>query len=176
MPVYLQEGRHFSETAMKAVASCSFISGIAGGLLSGVVNDWLVRKIGLKFGRRFMGSITLGMISMLFFITATTSSSAIVTITLISGYFFVPAFGINAFSTCIDVGQNNAGTVAGIMNFAGNMGAFSIAIIFGKIVDTTHNFNAPLFVLAGVLLTGGFIWLRVDPTKKISLTESADKL
>ena len=176
MPVYLQEGRHFSEADMKLTTSYLFIIGIAGGLLSGVVNDWLVRKRGLKFSRRFMGMLTLGMMSLLFFITATTSSSTIVTICLISCYFFVPAFGINAFSTCIDVGQNNAGTVAGIMNFAGNMGAFSIAIIFGKIVDTTHNFNAPLFVLAGVLLTGGFTWLSVDPTKKISQIKSADKL
>ena len=82
-------------------------------------------------------------------------------------YFFMPVNGINYFSACVDIGRSKAGTVAGIMNFSGNMGAFFLAILFGKIVDVTHSFNAPLFVVAGVLLIGSLLWLAVDPTKQI---------
>jgi len=53
------------------------------------------------------------------------------------------------------------------MNFAGNIGAFFLAIIFGKIVDVTHSFNAPLFVIAGVLFFGSFLWLAVGPEKQL---------
>ncbi len=168
MPVYLQEGRHFSENAMKLTTSYLFILGIVGGVVTGFFSDWLVKKKGLKFGRQFLGSFALITISLLFFITALTPNNTIAALCLVCGYFFIPANGINGFSTCIDIGGCKAGTVAGIMNFAGNLGAFFLAIFFGKIVDVTHSFNAPLFVVAGVLFAGGLLWLLVDPTKPLT--------
>jgi len=167
MPVYLQEGRHFSENAMKITTSYLFILGIIGGLSAGFFSDWLVKKKGVKFGRRLMGSLALGMMGLLFFVTAVTPNNAIAAGCLIFCYLFMPVNGITAFSTCVDIGRSKAGTVTGIMNFSGNIGAFFLAIMFGKIVDITHNFNAPLFVVSGVLLTGSLMWLAVDPTKQI---------
>src|SRR5207249_5671929 len=60
MPVYLQQGRHFSESNMKFITSMIFIPAIATTLASGVLSDWLVRKKGLKFGRRTVGMLSLG--------------------------------------------------------------------------------------------------------------------
>ena len=42
MPVYLQEGRGFSENAMKGITSTVFIMGIAGFLVGGAVGDWFL--------------------------------------------------------------------------------------------------------------------------------------
>ena len=41
MPVYLQEGRHFSENAMKITTSYLFVVGIIGGFVIRVFSDWL---------------------------------------------------------------------------------------------------------------------------------------
>lgn len=38
---------------------------------------------------------------------------------LITAHFFVPTNAITCFSTCVDIGGDNVGTVAGIMNFFG---------------------------------------------------------
>ena len=167
MPVYLQEGRHFSENEMKTSTSYLFIIGIIGGLFAGFFSDWLVKKRGLKFGRRFIGSMVLGIMSLLFFVTAVTPSNTLAVGCLMFCYLLMPANAINGFSTCIDIGRSKAGTVAGIMNCSGMMGAFFLAIAFGKIADATHSFNAPLFIIAGVLLTGSFMWLAIDPTKEV---------
>jgi len=70
-----------------------------------------------------------------------------------------------AFATCVDIGKQNAGTVAGSMNFAGQMGGFFITIIFGKIVNSTNNFNIPLFLIAGCLVVAALLWLKIDPTR-----------
>jgi ACS family glucarate transporter-like MFS transporter len=51
-----------------------------------------------------------------------------------------------------------------------------LAIVFGKMVDLTHNFNAPLFVVAGVLWVGGLIWLVVDPVSKIEIVRDKQML
>jgi ACS family glucarate transporter-like MFS transporter len=55
-------------------------------------------------------------------------------------------------------------------------GSFTLAIVFGKMVDLTHNFNAPLFVVAGVLWVGGLIWLVVDPVSKIEIVRDKQML
>jgi nitrate/nitrite transporter NarK len=87
--------------------------------------------------------------------------------------FYVPSV-ITSFSTCIDIGGDNAGTVAGIMNCFGQLGVFFMAIVFGKIVDITHSFTTPLFILCGVLFTGGLLWLFID-AGKVLVEESTNR-
>jgi len=171
MPVYLQEGREFSEGDVKIITSSLFVLGIAGSFLSGWLSDWLVKKRGLNFGRRFIGSLALGFLGISFFIDAISMSNTLVIVSLITGYLIFSFNGIVSYSVCIDIGGNSAGTVAGIMNFFGQMGAFFLAIVFGKIADYTHDFNASLYVLGFVLLAGSLFWLAVDPRKQI-ITES----
>ena len=167
MPVYLQQGRHISENNMKLATSWLFIFGMAGALLSGVLNDWLVKKKGLVFGRRVIGMMALGMAGLFLVITATSSDNYTAIICLWICYFCYSFFPITAFSTCVDIGGSKAGTMGGIMNFAGQIGAFSVSVVFGKIVDMVHNYNTPVLLIAGVLITGSFAWLAIDPSKKI---------
>ena len=167
MPVYLIEGRHFSENDMKMTTFYIFFTGIMVALSAGFLSDWLVKKKGLRFGRRFIGVLALGMLSLSFLVAAVTTNNTIVAVSLIIGHLFFSANGIASYSTCVDIGGDNAGTVAGIMNFFGQTGAFFLAIIFGKIADLTHTFNTPMLVLAGVLITGSLLWLFVDPSRPI---------
>ena len=168
MPLYLQEGRHFTENEMKFTTSYLFAFGMAGGLLAGFYIDRFVKKRGLRLGRRLISMGAFGIMCILFISIAVTTSNTVVSVCLMCCYFFVPVNGINYFSACVDIGKNNAGTVAGIINFTGSMGAFALSIFFGKIADITNNFNTPLFVIAGVLLIGCLLWLLIDASKELS--------
>ena len=64
-----------------------------------------------------------------------------------------------------DIGRNNAGTVTGAMNFFGQMGAFFLALIFGHIVQATHRFDYPVYVVGAVLIIGCLLWLAIDAEK-----------
>src|SRR5438477_948974 len=77
MPLYLQQGRFFSESDMKFVASIIFVPAVVTSLAAGVFSDWLVQKRGLKFGRRSMGMFSLGLNGILFLIEATTHSNTL---------------------------------------------------------------------------------------------------
>jgi MFS transporter, ACS family, glucarate transporter len=167
MPVYLQQGKHLSENGMKSATSYLFLFGIAGAMLSGILNDFLVRKKGLRFGRRFVGAMALSISGLFLATTALASGNTILVICLLLSHFFYSFFPITAFSTCVDIGGSRAGTMAGIMNFAGQTGAFSLSILFGKIADTAHNYNTPVMVIAFVLLIGSMAWLGINPSKKI---------
>lgn len=169
LPVYLQQGRDFSENEMKFITSIIYIPAIIANLTVGVLGDRLVRKRGLKFGRRFIAMLSLGINSILFLIEATTHSNSILIGSLIGGFACQLVFGVAAFGVCLDMAGNHAGRVSGFMNCVGQIGAFFLAIAFGKIVDTTHSFNAPLFVISALLFIGCLLWLFVDPTHKLIL-------
>jgi sugar phosphate permease len=175
MPVYLQEGRSFSENGMKVITSTLFIAGIGGFVAGGFAGDLSVKKRGLRFGRRIIGMTGLGMCGLLIFFAAVVSQNNIAAGCLISANFFF-SFGVMvSYAVCIDIGRNNSGTVTGAMNFFGQMGAFFLAILFGKIVDATHDFNNPLFLLSAVSLSGCMLWLAIDPTKQVGIKAPINK-
>jgi MFS transporter, ACS family, glucarate transporter len=167
MPVYLQEGRHFSENNMKFISSLVFIPAIVTSLVVGVLGDRLVKKKGLKIGRRTVGMASLGINSILFLSEALTQNNTILIACFIAGFSCQLILGTAALGVCIDIGGNHAGAVSGLMNCIGQIGAFFLAIVFGKIVDTTGSFDAPLFVISGLMLIGSLCWLLVDPTRKL---------
>jgi len=167
MPVYLQKGRYFSENSMKLTTSLIFIPAIVISLVVGALGDRLVKKRGLKFGRRSIAMAALGLNCLLFLTEATTTNDTMLIACLLTGFGCQLVFGAAAFGVCIDVGGNHAGAVSGLMNCIGQVGAFFLAIVFGKIVDSTNSFNAPLFVIAALMGIGCLLWLWVDPTKKL---------
>jgi ACS family glucarate transporter-like MFS transporter len=172
MPVYLQEGRGFSENSMKQITSLLFIAGIIGFLAGGAAGDWFLKQLGLKKGRRLTGMLGLGACGFLLLMAAISSNNSITAACLISANFSF-SFGVMvSYAVCADIGRNNTGTVTGAMNFFGQMGAFSLALIFGKIVQITHHFDYPLYLLSIVLFAGCMFWLAIDPEKPIPLMEA----
>jgi sugar phosphate permease len=176
MPNYLQEGKHFSEQEMKMTTTWVFIFGALAALLAGFFSDWLIRKMGLRFSRRFIAVCSYSIMGLLVFISAANSNHLLVTLCLVAAHFFLPFVVISSFSACVDIGGEHACTIAGIMNFFGQAGAFVMSIFFGRIVDLTHSFDVPQFVMVGILLTGGLLWIGIDASKKVVPTKPISPL
>jgi MFS transporter, ACS family, glucarate transporter len=170
MPNYLQEGKHFTEQEMKMTTTWLFIFGIIAAFLAGFFSDWLIRRIGLRFSRRIIAMSCYSIVAILVCLSAENSNHLTVSLCLISAHFFLPFTVITSFSACVDIGGEHACTIAGIMNFFGQSGAFLMSIFFGRIVDLTHSFDAPQFVMVGVLLSGAILWIGIDVSKKLTLT------
>jgi ACS family glucarate transporter-like MFS transporter len=172
LSIYLQEGRHFSENQMKTISSVLFVFGITGTLCGGWVGDWMVKKKGLRFGRRFTGILGLGVCAALLIVCGFSSRNSLVVVCLFGAELFWAFSVMSSYAVCVDIGRNYAGTVAGMMNFFGQMGAFFLAVIFGSIVDSTHSFTIPLYLLAAVLLAGCLLWMGIDPLNKLKIKTS----
>lgn len=169
MPVYLQEGRHISEDASKNIIFILFIAGIVGLIAGGFVSDWLVRKKGLRFGRRLTGLTGIGMCGLMILLAALIQQNTIAAACLV-GANFSYSFGVmSSYGVCADIGRNNAGTVTGAMNFAGQTGAFFLALVFGKIAQVTHSFQYPLLIVAAVLAVGFLLWFVIDPLRQVNM-------
>ncbi len=167
LPTYLQEGRQFSEQDMKLFATLPFALGAIGCFAGGFLSDYLVKKKGLKYGRRAVGIVSMGLSSFIVLLAALTKDNQTAAILLAVGMAFKDFTLPVAFATCIDIGGSRAGLVAGAMNFAGQLGAFFLAITFGTIVDSTGNYDAPLYFIAIVLFLSSLLWLRINPEKPI---------
>ncbi len=168
LPTYLQEGRKFSEEEMKLFATLPFALGAIGCFTGGFLSDFLTKRRGLKFGRRSVGLLSMGISSIIVLVASLTKDNQTAAILLSIG-MFVKDFTLPvAFATCVDIGKTRSGLVTGAMNFAGQLGAFFLAILFGKVVDITGNYNIPLYFIAAIMMGSSLLWLRIDPEKSIS--------
>jgi MFS transporter, ACS family, glucarate transporter len=167
LPTYLQEGKHFSEQQMKTTTSLVFSVGILAAFLFGIVSDRMIKKKGNAFARKSIALFSFVIIILSVLISALATDHILVTISFVFADFSLVIIVLTCFSTCIDMGGDRVSTITGIMNFCGQSGAFLMSIIFGKLVDFTHNYETPQYVMLGVLIIGGTCWLGIDASKKI---------
>jgi len=169
LPTYLQKGRGLNDQDMSFITSFSFVLGAVGCLSGGFVCDYLVKKIGPRWGRAAVALTGLGLSGIFMLISVFTPDNTVATILLSAGLglmdFTIPA----SWSTAMDIGGKNAGTITGAMNTAGLLGGTLNTIGFGYLVTAFgNNYHAPVILLAILLIIGALLWLKIDSTKRIS--------
>ena len=168
LQTYLQEGRGFKEKDLAVYGTMPFIFGAVGCLLGGAACDYLVRRIGLKWGRRAIAIVGLILASLTTLAAALAQTQTAVILLLSLGLackdFTLPV----AWAVAIDIGKDHSGAVSGAMNTAGQIGSAVVAVLFGYLISATHSYNAPLFVIAAMLLLSGLLWFKIDPTKSLA--------
>jgi predicted MFS family arabinose efflux permease len=164
---YLEEGRGLTEAEMKYCAALPFVMGAIGNVAGGAVCDRLSRAYGLRFGRRLVGSASLAVSALLLLITALTSGKAVGVVALTLGYGAMDCMLPASWANCLDVGGPYAGAVSGAMNSVVQVGAFLSTVLFGYVVKWSGSYNAPLFVIAPMLLLSAALFSRIDPTRPL---------
>jgi MFS transporter, ACS family, glucarate transporter len=169
LPTYLQKGRGLDDHQMSVITSFSFVLGAIGCLAGGFVCDYLVKILGPRWGRASVALTGLGLSGVFMLVSVFTADLNIATILLSAGLglmdFTIPA----SWSTAMDIGGKNAGTITGAMNTAGLAGGTINTISFGYLVSAFgNNYNAPVILLAILLILGSLLWLKIDATKRIA--------
>jgi len=165
---YLVNGRGFTDEELLAYSWMPFVLGALANLAGGYVSDHLVKKIGLRWGRRVVALIGLGVSSAFIFAVVMTQDKFWVVVFLAIGFagsdFMLPV----AWAVCLDVGKKYAGTVTGAMNTAGQLGSFLVAWAFGRVVTAYGgNYDAPLYPMAVLMVFSMLLWFKIDPTKQL---------
>ena len=163
---YLVKARGYSENDL-LLSSLPFLVGALANYGGGVASYALVRRVGLKWGRRSIGLIGLGSaalftVAVLF---AHQGLAALILLSLVYGgiTFQQPSM----FAVCLDIGGKNAGAVAGAMNTAAQVASLASSLMFGFLVDRYADYNLPFIPMAFLLLLGAWFWLHVDPTRQL---------
>jgi len=168
---YLAKGRGYTPQELAWLSPLPFICGALANLSGGLVSDHLVKKLGLKWGRRTVGMVGLGASACFMVLTALIRYKYAAVVLLALAYagsdFMLPV----AWAVCLDVGRKYAGAVTGAMNTAGQIGSFLSSVAFGYLVRWFASYNAMIWPMAGMLAISALLWLKIDPTQELAPEE-----
>ncbi len=163
---FLVKARGFSEKQL-LLFTLPFLLGACGNAVGGFASDALVRKFGLKWGRRTIGIIGAGGGALALVAAIPTADQFLTLVFLSLTYLGVTLIQPTAFVVCIDIAPRHAGAVAGAMNTAAQAGAFLSSIVFEYLVKLTGSYNVPLIPMVFMLLLSALMWLKIDPTEQL---------
>lgn len=166
---------------MGVYASLPLFGGAIGGYVGGYLNDIAIRLLkSRRWARSFMGFLGKAIATVCLFLAISQESAE----SLAWGLFIVKFFSDwsqpTVWGTCSDLGGKNAGTVFSIVNTTGQVGALTIPLVVGPLLDhfsTMQVINGeavritdygPMFVLvAGLYMVSAITWLFINCTKPI---------
>lgn len=166
-PTFMELGRGFDKSELTYAVAVPFVMSMIGNISGGYLTDRLTKKYGLKIGRKALGSTSLLVSAVCMFLAAFIPGKMAVFV------FLSLCFGIfdlmlpSAWALCIDLGKQHAGSISGAMNTFGNIGGFCCGILFGYLVESSGNYNLPLYMIAGMLIISAVLFSFINPTKPI---------
>jgi sugar phosphate permease len=167
-PTYLLEYRHLSLQAVGVLASVPLIAAMIGDIAGGTLTDALFRRTKrLTFSRRVVAAPALLGAAVFLIPAATTSEAMTAIVCLAASNFFLEMVLGPAWAVPMDVAGPSSGTVTGVMNMTGAVGASISPLVFGALVQH-GSWIAPFFVTAAILIIGALIWIfLIDPERSV---------
>ena len=159
--------RGFEKSELTYAVAVPFVMSMIGNIAGGHLTDRLSQKFGIKVGRKALGSSSLAVSAICMFLAAFIPGKMAVFV------FLSLCFGIfdlmlpSAWALCIDLGKQHAGTLSGAMNTAGNIGGLCCGILFGQVVESSGNYNLPLYMIAVMLIISAVLFAFINPEKPL---------
>lgn len=169
-PVYLVKERGFSILNAGLVAALPAICGFAGGILGGLVSDWLLRRgASLTLARKT--PIVVGMLLSTSMIACNYLSSPVAVVAIMAFAFFGKGLGALGWAVVSDTSPKEMPGVSGaLFNSFGNIAGITTPIVIGYLVQGTGSFNAALvFVAANALVAVACYLFVVGDIKRFEL-------
>jgi MFS family permease len=146
-------------------ATAVFFAGVIGDGLGGVVTDFVLRKTGdLKQARRNL-VIIFFLCSLLCMVPLfLTKDLTTLAISLACAFFFAEMTIGPMWATPMDIAPRYSGSASGIMNSGSALAAILSPIVFGFIIDCTHNWSLPFLGSMGLFIAGSVVafWMKPD--------------
>lgn len=167
-PTYLREYRHVTLQALGLIGSLPLFAGMAGDVVGGALTDFLFRRTGnAKFARRIVAAPAMLVSGLVLIPAATTHNTWTSVLCLAASFFFLEWVIGPAWAVPMDVGGAFSGTVTGVMNMAGALGASLTPLVFGYFIQR-GSWVTPFFVTTGVMVLGTAIWIfLINPEKSV---------
>ena len=164
---FLVKGRGFSEESL-LLSALPFVVAVCANLGGGAASDALVRKLGLKRGRRALGVASLTCAGLLTIVAMLTRQQMLTMILLSLVYGAITFQQSGVFGVCLDIGKKHAGAMVGMMNTSAQVGGLLGSVLYGYIVERFGSYDAPFVPMAGLLFLGSLLWLKIDASMELS--------
>ncbi|MCI3947134.1 MFS transporter [Pseudomonas syringae] len=175
-PVYLVQERGMTILKAGIIASLPAICGFIGGVLGGIISDYLLRKgHSLTFARK--APIIGGLLLSTSIVTCNYVDVEWVVVGFMALAFFGKGVGALGWAVMSDVSPKQiAGLSGGLFNTFGNIASITTPIVIGYIISSTGSFKwALVFVGANALLAVISYIFIVGEIKRVELKEPPAK-
>ena len=173
LPKYLQSGRGIPEDQLAYSASLPFFLAAIGCLIGGAISDFLVKKIGLVWGRRLVPLIGLSLSGSSMLLAAFTPDNSIAIVFLALGLAFMDVTAPVSWAVATELGGKDSGAVTGAMNTAGLLGGTITSLGIGYLITSYGSYQLPVIIVGIILIIGSLLWLLIKADKPLV---PADKL
>ena len=159
-------------TILKAgfIASLPAVCGFSGGVLGGVISDWLLRRgNSLTFSRKL--PIVCGLLLSTTMVFCNYVDAEWMVVGFMTLAFFGKGIGALGWAVISDTAPRQiAGVSGGLFNMFGNISSITTPIVIGYIIQTTGSFNGALvFVGANALVAMLSYLVIVGPIRRMEL-------
>jgi ACS family glucarate transporter-like MFS transporter len=172
--VYLVQARGMSILKAGFVASVPAICGFVGGVLGGVISDYLMRRTqSLTFARKT--PIVLGMLLSMSMIFCNYVETEWMVVGIMAAAFFGKGLGALGWAVMADTAPKEiSGLSGGLFNMFGNISGIVTPIAIGYIIGTTGSFNGALVYVGihALLAVASYLFI-VGDIKRIELKPMA---
>ena len=175
-PVYLVQERGMTILKAGIIASLPAICGFIGGVLGGIISDYLLRKgHSLTFSRK--APIIGGLLLSTSIVTCNYVDVEWVVVAFMALAFFGKGVGALGWAVMSDASPKQiAGLSGGLFNMFGNIASITTPIVIGYIISSTGSFKwALVFVGANALLAVISYVFIVGEIKRVELKEPPSK-
>lgn len=169
---FLVRGRGFSETGL-LLSALPYVVAVFANLAGGASSDALVRRLGRKRGRRFIGAASLAAAAAFTVAAMLTRQPVLTVVFLALTYGAITFQQSGVFGVCLDIGGPRAGAMVGLMNTVAQLGGLVGSVLYGYIVDRSGSYDAPFVPMAAVLFIGALLWLKVDASENVGAAREA---
>ncbi len=163
---YLEKGRLIPKSQLLWASSLPYLLAAVGCFTGGWLSDKACLRYGKKWGRRLVPMIGLFVSGICIIGASLISDNTVAIVALGAGMAFMDVTAPVAWAVAMDLGGTKSGTVSGSMNTAGLTGAYLSTVLFGYLASS-YGYYLPLLLIGIIVLTGAFIWLKIDATKPI---------
>jgi ACS family glucarate transporter-like MFS transporter len=162
-PTYLMESRHFSLQTAGFYAGLPFLFGVGATLAGGPLYSLIARVLGPVSGRKILvaGGLVLSGALLYSGLTAASAAMGAALISLSAGAGDLILSTL--WAAAVDLGEESAGAVSGLMNTAANLGAFLSPVLIGRMLQAGFGWGRVMEGGALLNFSAAILWLFFRP-------------
>lgn len=175
LPTYLQEGRHVGVALANQLASLPQWAGVVGGTVGGLISDYLLARTGSRrVARQGLAAASLVGSVAIYGVAYVIPDVTLAMLVFSAGMFVFFFSATCAYAITMDMGGKNLGVIFGLMNMAGNFGAYAFTAVVPRLNARFHgDWNATLVLFIGMHVAALLCWLPLNPNGVIGDPASA---
>ncbi|HVU42479.1 MAG TPA: MFS transporter [Xanthobacteraceae bacterium] len=170
LPQYLTHYRHIPLIQASSLSALPFLVAFVAVNFAGWGMDWLASAGWTKGG--FHRKLFVGLGAIIYagttLIAATTESNTLAITMIIIANAGLSFYVVPFWTTCTDIAPNQTGTLSGLMNFFGILGATLSPYLTGVIAQATGAFVAPLVLAVCIMLVASATMILFFPYRSLS--------